>query len=93
MQGNPKITLGLLVYNGERYLAQTIDSLLSQTYEDFVLLISDNASTDGTEGICRSYAALDSRISYVRQNENIGAHVTLSKGERSELAERATQLL
>jgi len=73
MQRKPKITLGLLVYNGERYLGQTIDSLLSQTYENFVLLISDNASSDGTEDICRSYAALDRRISYVRQRENIGA--------------------
>ena len=73
MQRKPKITLGLLVYNGERYLGQTIDSLLSQTYGDFELLVSDNASTDGTEDICRSYATLDRRISYVRQRENIGA--------------------
>jgi glycosyltransferase involved in cell wall biosynthesis len=73
MQRKPKITLGLLVYNGERYLGQTIDSILSQTFGDFVLLISDNASTDGTEDICRSYAALDRRISYIRQRENIGA--------------------
>jgi glycosyltransferase involved in cell wall biosynthesis len=73
MQQKPKITLGLLVYNGERYLGQTIDSLLSQTYGDFDLLVSDNASTDGTEDICRSYTALDRRIAYVRQRENIGA--------------------
>ena len=73
MQRKPKITLGLLVYNGERYLGQTIDSLLSQTYGDFELLVSDNASTDGTEDICRSYATLDRRISYVRQRENIRA--------------------
>jgi glycosyltransferase involved in cell wall biosynthesis len=73
MQRKPKITLGLLVYNGERYLGQTIDSILSQTYGDFVLLVSDNASIDGTEDICRSYAAQDKRISYIRQRENIGA--------------------
>jgi glycosyltransferase involved in cell wall biosynthesis len=85
MQRKPKITLGLLVYNGERYLGQTIDSLLSQTYGDFELLVSDNASTDGTEDICRSYATLDKRISYVRQRENIGA-----MGNFNYLASRAT---
>jgi len=85
MQRKPKITLGLLVYNGERYLGQTIDSLLSQTYGDFELLVSDNASTDGTEGICRSYAAQDRRISYIRQRENIGA-----MGNFNYLASRAT---
>jgi glycosyltransferase involved in cell wall biosynthesis len=85
MQRKPKITLGLLVYNGERYLGQTIDSLLSQTYGDFELLVSDNASTDGTEDICRSYAALDRRISYVRQGENIGA-----MGNFNYLASRAS---
>lgn len=85
MQRKPKITLGLLVYNGERYLGQTIDSLLSQTYGDFDLLVSDNASNDGTEDICRSYAALDKRISYVRQGENIGA-----MGNFNYLASRAS---
>ena len=85
MQRKPKITLGLLVYNGERYLGQTIDSLLSQTYGDFELLVSDNASTDGTEDICRSYAAQDRRISYVRQRENVGA-----MGNFNYLASRAT---
>jgi len=81
----PKITLGLLVYNGERYLGQTIDSILSQTYGDFELLVSDNASTDETEDICRSFAALDSRITYIRQRENIGA-----MGNFNFLASRAT---
>ena len=85
MQRKPKITLGLLVYNGERYLGQTIDSLLSQTYGDFELVVSDNASSDGTEDICRSYAALDRRISYIRQRENIGA-----MGNFNYLASRAT---
>ena len=60
------------VYNGDRYLTSTLDSLLSQSMGDFVLNISDNASTDGTEEICRSYAAADSRVHYIRQNENRG---------------------
>ena len=73
MTGKPPITLGLLVYNGERYLAQTLESLLSQTYGEFELLVSDNASADGTEEICRSFAGQDDRISYIRQSRNIGA--------------------
>lgn len=61
------------VYNGSKYLVQALDSLLSQTWSDFELIISDNASTDDTEAICKSYASLDSRIRYFRQPENLGA--------------------
>ena len=68
----PRVAIGLVVYNGQRHLAAAIDSLLSQTMEDFVLDISDNASTDQTEEICRSYAAADSRVRYVRHDENHG---------------------
>jgi glycosyltransferase involved in cell wall biosynthesis len=61
------------VYNGERYISETIDSLLAQTFEDFELTICDNASTDRTEEICRTYAAKDARIRYVRNATNLGA--------------------
>jgi cellulose synthase/poly-beta-1,6-N-acetylglucosamine synthase-like glycosyltransferase len=61
------------VYNGENYLAETVDSILAQTFADFELVISDNASTDATEAICRAYAARDRRIRYVRNPSNIGA--------------------
>ncbi len=61
------------VYNGERFVREALDSLLAQTFTDFELLISDNASTDGTEMICREYADRDPRIRFVRQVENIGA--------------------
>lgn len=61
------------MYNGEEYLAESLDALLGQTYEDFELVISDNASTDGTQEICRKYAARDSRIRYLRLPRNIGA--------------------
>lgn len=61
------------VFNGERYLAETLDSILVQTYTDFELIISDNASTDGTEEICRAYAARDHRIRYFRNGTNLGA--------------------
>lgn len=70
---SPRVSIGLPVYNGEQFLAQTLDALLAQTYKDFELIISDNASTDGTEKICRAYAAQDSRIRYIRQPENLGA--------------------
>ena len=68
----PRLTIGLPVYNGERYLAESVDALLGQSYEDFELIISDNASTDGTAGICASYARQDSRVRYIRQPRNIG---------------------
>jgi len=68
----PRISIGLAVYNGERYLAQAIDSILAQTYQDFELILSDNASTDATEAICLEYAARDTRIHYYRNSKNIG---------------------
>src|SRR5882762_8329729 len=73
MTGVPRLSLGLPVYNGEEYLAESLDALLGQSYGDFELVISDNASADGTEEICRQYADKDSRIRYVRQPKNIGA--------------------
>lgn len=69
----PRVTIGLPVYNGERYLAASLEALLGQTFTDFELVISNNASTDGTDTICRTYAAQDSRIRYIVQPRNIGA--------------------
>ncbi|MEV0290017.1 MULTISPECIES: glycosyltransferase family 2 protein [unclassified Kribbella] len=73
MNAVPRLSVGLPVYNGEKYLAESLDALLGQSYGDFELVISDNASTDSTEEICREYLAKDSRISYYRQPVNIGA--------------------
>src|SRR5262245_38883261 len=75
MQGHsrPRVSIGLPVYNGERYLAETLNSMLAQTFEDFELIICDNASTDQTEQICRFYAGKDTRICYVRNATNLGA--------------------
>lgn len=73
MTAQPRLSIGLPVYNGEEYLAESLDALLGQTYEDFELVISDNASTDGTEDICRTYAAQDARIRYLRLPRNVGA--------------------
>ena len=73
LNNKPKVSVGLPIYNGERYLEETLDSLLAQTFTDFELIIADNASTDGTEEICRRYAAGDPRIRYFRNEINIGA--------------------
>jgi glycosyltransferase involved in cell wall biosynthesis len=69
----PSVTVGLPVYNGEPYLADALRSILTQTHEDLRLVISDNASTDATEEICRAAAASDERVTYERQSENRGA--------------------
>ncbi len=68
-----KLVVGLPVRNGESYLAEGIESILGQTFGGFTLIISDNASTDATEEICRAYARRDSRVIYRRQEKNIGA--------------------
>ena len=67
------MSIGLPVYNGERYLKETLDCILAQTFEDFELAVSDNASTDGTQAICQAYAAQDRRIRYYRNAQNLGA--------------------
>lgn len=76
------VSIGLPVYNGDCYLAETLDSLLSQTYTDFTLIIADNASTDGTKEICREYARRDERIRYVRSPENLGAAANFNRAFR-----------
>lgn len=87
MSAPPRLSVGLPVYNGEKYLDQSIESVLGQTYEDFELIISDNASTDNTADICRRYAKQDPRIRYIRQARNIGLSpnhnfvLQLSRGE------------
>ena len=72
-KGKARVSIGLPVFNGERYLRQTLNSILAQTYRDFELIISDNASIDETHNICLEYAAKDRRIRYYRNKKNIGA--------------------
>ena len=71
-EGVPRLSIGLPVYNGERYLEESIDSILAQTFTDFELIICDNDSTDATAAICRRYADADPRVKYHRNAENIG---------------------
>ena len=68
----PKVSVGLAVYNGERYLHDAISSIVTQTFRDFELIICDNDSTDGTREICLGFAAEDERIRYLRNPVNIG---------------------
>ena len=63
---SPRLSIGLPVYNGERFLAQALECLLAQTFRDFELVISDNASTDRTSEICYAYVQRDPRVRYVR---------------------------
>ncbi|HVB34903.1 MAG TPA: glycosyltransferase family 2 protein [Patescibacteria group bacterium] len=83
----PWVSIGMPLYNAERYLAQTLESILNQTLADFELVISDNGSSDQTEQICRAYAAKDERIRYHREDVNRGAAwnhnrvFALSRGE------------
>lgn len=75
----PRVSIGLPVYNGERYLGAAVSSILGQTFADLELIIVDNASTDGTSAICRSFAEKDSRIRYVRNIENVGAAANFNR--------------
>lgn len=72
MSVSPLVTIGLPVFNRERFVRQSIESLLNQTFRDFQLIISDNASTDSTGKICEEYARKDRRVCYFRNTENIG---------------------
>ncbi len=73
MSGHPRLSIGLPVYNGEKFVSQALDSILDQTFENFELIISDNASVDATGEICQKYAEKDNRIRYLRSEQNIGA--------------------
>lgn len=70
---SPRVSIGLPVYNGEAYLAQTLDDFSNQTLGDFELVICDNASTDATPDIAHRHALRDMRIRYVRNEVNIGS--------------------
>lgn len=69
----PLVSIGVPIYNGERFLPQTLDSILGQTFTDFEVIISDNASVDGSHAIAESYARRDDRIRVVRSEVNQGA--------------------
>jgi glycosyltransferase involved in cell wall biosynthesis len=73
MNSTPLVSVGLFVYNGERFLEQALQSILNQTFTDFELIISDNASTDRTSELAKAYSKRDERIRYYRNEKNMGA--------------------
>jgi glycosyltransferase involved in cell wall biosynthesis len=98
----PRVSVGVPVYNGERYLQAALESLRAQDFADFEVIVSDNASQDGTRAICERFVALDPRFRYVRSESNLGAArnynrlVDLARGElfrwnpHDDLCDRAT---
>lgn len=69
----PLVTIGVPVYNGEKYLQRALDSLAAQTYPNLEIIISDNASTDETPSICQRFAAADNRVRYLRMSQRLSA--------------------
>ena len=83
----PLVSIGMPVFNGEKSLAQALDSLLKQDYTNLEIIISDNGSTDHTPEICQEFLKKDSRIKYYHSPENLGSNwnfnrvFNLSSGE------------
>ena len=63
----PRVNIGIPVYNGEKFIQKCLNSLLNQTFTDFEIILSDNASTDSTANICQEYADKDKRILFIKQ--------------------------
>jgi glycosyltransferase involved in cell wall biosynthesis len=78
-ENSPKVSIGMPVFNGEAVIRRAIESLLTQSFEDFELIISDNASDDATQDICREYASKDKRVIYSRNDRNVGALANFQK--------------
>lgn len=78
----PKISLVMSVYNGTPYLRTSVESILSQTFTDFELIIIDDGSTDSTWKILTEYADRDERVNLLKNEENIGLTKSLNKGLR-----------
>jgi glycosyltransferase involved in cell wall biosynthesis len=80
--GKPLVSIGMPIYNEGPYLRGALDSLLAQDYENVEILITDNASRDETESICRAYAARDPRVRYARSETNLGAIANFNRAFR-----------
>ena len=74
------ISIVLPIYNGEKYMRQSIDSIIGQTYQNWELLIVDDSSTDGTAAIAAEYVQKDSRIQYYKNPQNMRLPRTLNRG-------------
>ena len=76
----PRVSIAVPVYNGDNYLEYALKTALAQTYADFEIVISDNASTDRTEEICRRFVESDSRVHYYRSEVNRGVYWNFRRG-------------
>jgi glycosyltransferase involved in cell wall biosynthesis len=76
---NPKISVVMPVFNGERFLREAVESILNQTFADFEFVIIDDGSTDATAAILKSYSKCDLRVKVHRQ-ENEGIVASLNRG-------------
>ena len=72
MSNEAEITIGMPVFNDIDFIEQSLKSILGQSFKDFNLIISDDGSSDGSQVICERYAAMDNRITYIRQPKNLG---------------------
>ncbi|KAA5602537.1 glycosyltransferase family 2 protein [Blastochloris sulfoviridis] len=72
MSARPKVSIGVPVHNGAQYIQEALESVLAQNFNDFEVIISDNASKDATEEICEKICRKDPRFHYIRQGANIG---------------------
>jgi glycosyltransferase involved in cell wall biosynthesis len=83
----PRVSIGVPVYNGQKYIRFTLDSLVAQTFADLEIIVTDNCSTDNTPKIVDEYVSRDPRVKYVRNSTNIGPalnynrSVELARGE------------
>ena len=73
MESEHKVSIGIPVYNGEKYLRKRLDSIINQTFTNYEIIISDNASIDSTSKICEEYIKKCPKIKYIRQKINFGA--------------------
>jgi glycosyltransferase involved in cell wall biosynthesis len=76
---NKLVSIGMPVYNGERFIREALDSLLAQSYQNFELIILDNASTDRTEEACREFEKKDQRVKYYKNERNLGGTYSLKR--------------
>ena len=76
----PRVSLAMPVYNGDNFIEEAITSILAPDFDDFELIITDNASADRTEEICRAFAAKDDRVRYHRHEKNLGAAPNYNSG-------------
>lgn len=87
-----RVTVLTAVFNGERYIRQALDSVLSQTLSDIQLICIDDASTDSTPSVLSGYAARDKRVSVITHNSNTGQAVARNDGLRVANGEYVTML-